>query len=69
MYQIDSIKSKSYIRNKKFSFCDFFIYKIICCYKGNKYLILYEDFRKKIISVESLIKFHLKINKLLEKKN
>ena len=69
MYQIDPIKSKSYIRNKKFSFCDFFIYKIICCHKANKYIILYEDFRKKIISVESLIKFHLKINKLLKKKD
>ena len=46
-------------------FCDYFIYKITCG-KKNSNLGIYEDFRKKIISVENLMQNYLKINNLLK---
>ena len=52
-------------KRKKFSFWNYFVYKI-CCGKKNSILKVYEDFRMKIISEEQLIKNHLNIYNLLK---
>lgn len=48
-----------------FSFCEFFVYKITCRKKKIKNIKIFEDFRKKIISVEHLMLNFLKLNDLL----
>ena len=50
--------------NIKLKFCDFLIYKITFG-KRNKNFETFENFRKKILSVEHLIQNYLKINNLL----
>ena len=47
------------------SFWNYFIYKITCGKKHNN-LEIYENFRKKIVSVEHLMHNYLKINDLLK---
>ena len=52
-------------KRKKFSFWNYFVYKI-CLGKKNSKLKIYEDFRTKIMSEEQLIKNHLNIYNLLK---
>jgi hypothetical protein len=52
-------------KRKRFSFWNYFVYKI-CCGKKNSKLKIYEDFRMKIMSEEQLIKNHLNIYNLLK---
>ncbi len=51
--------------SKFFRFCDYISFKITCS-KKNKHLGIFEDFRKKVISVENLMQNYLKINNLLK---
>ena len=51
--------------NKRKSFWDFLCYKITCG-KKVKFFIVYEKFRKKIISEEHIIRNHLNIYNLLK---
>ena len=53
------------VNQKIFSFCDYFIYKITFR-KKHKELEIYENFRKKIISVENLTQNYLGMNNLLQ---
>ena len=52
-------------KNEKITFWNFLIYKFSFCKKNNN-LKLYENFREKVISVESLIINHLNIHNLLK---
>ena len=62
--EIEQFKS---VNSTKFKFCDFLIYKITFGKKDkNNKFKLYENFRKKIISVENLLENYLSINGLLK---
>ena len=70
--KIDCNKIKDFsqfksVNSTKLRFCDFLVYKITCGKnKDKKIFELYENFRKKIISVENLMQNYLKINNLLK---
>ena len=55
-------------KKEKFSYWEFFLYKLTCG-KKNSELEIYEDFLKKIVSVENLMHNYLKINNLLKSEN
>lgn len=61
---IEENKQKNSV-DSVFSFCEFFVYKITCRKKKIKNIKIFEDFRKKIISVEHLMLNFLKLNDLL----
>ena len=57
-------KESKKIPNEKYSFCNYFLFKITCG-KKNNYFNVYKHFRMKIISEEHLIRNHLNIYNLL----
>ena len=59
------IDRKKSIGENTFKFLDYFIHKITFGKKHDN-IKIYENFRKKIISVENLMQIYLKMNNLLD---
>ena len=66
--EIEEVNEEKGKNKNIFSYWEFFLYKLTCG-KKNSELEIYEDFLKKIVSVENLMHNYLKINNLLKSEN
>ena len=64
--EVKEEKEENYktIKNQNYNLFKYFLFKI-CCEKNNQNILFYENYRKKMLSEESIVQGNLELSKVL----